>query len=388
MEFNPFDYRPFLVRERVAVEEFTQESPLWERAWEKYCTMSNSPEEEEEEGQEEEEEGQEEEEEGQEADKLLFLNDLRFYMVCVTHSGKKLITKDKYGKELSSEKILQTYKEMYGEELISEENLQSYEKKEGKKLNIEEYVQSCKEGGYWKKFSYEEILQRGCPKRAGDLNFRLVAENLKEYVANLFCGESLGDLSPRGEVPDKIDRLRHDYGLPEDWWFLLKAYLEAHPDDATLDKLYGPSELRNLKTILDSQTSHKQSVEGKEKSAIYHLLNVEQQYKSSVMEFLDEQMKKYSSEDSVPSRLAPIAAFYYEKYFVGKPSCSEINESYSNFFKDKALSTIENNLSIIVNNDLSDTTRKLIAKIKSEMAEKLPKPLPMSDEEKETRQKS
>lgn len=36
MEFNPFDYRPFLVRERVAVEEFTQESPVWERAWEMY----------------------------------------------------------------------------------------------------------------------------------------------------------------------------------------------------------------------------------------------------------------------------------------------------------------------------------------------------------------
>ena len=381
MEFNPFDYRPFLVRERVAVEEFTQESPLWERAWEKYCTMSNSPE-------EEEEEGQEAEEEGQEEDKLLFLNDLRFYMVCVTHSGKKLITKDKYGKELSSEKILQTYKEMYGEELIPEETLQSYEKKNGKKLNIEKYVQSCKEGGYWKEFRYEEILQRGCPKRADDLNFCTVAENLKEYVANLFCGESLGDLSPRGEVPDKIDRLRHDYGLPEDWWFLLKAYLEAHPDDATLDKLYGPSELRNLKTILDSQTSHKQSVEGEEKSAIYHLLNVAQQDKSSVMEFLNKKMKKYSSEDSVPSKLAPIAAFYDKGYFVKKPSYSDINESYPDLLNDNKPGTIRNNLSNIVNKDFSDTTRKFIEIIKSEMAENLPKPLPMSDEEKETRQKS
>lgn len=365
MEFNPFDYRPFLVRERVAVEEFTQESPLWERAWEKYCTMSNSP-----------------------GDKLLFLNDLRFYMVCVTHSGKKLITKDKYGKELSSEKILQTYKEMYGEELISEETLQSYEKKNGKKLNIEEYVQSCKEGGYWKEFRYEEILQRGCPDRANDPVFCPVAEALKEYVANPFCGESLGDLSPRGEVPDKIDRLRHDYGLPEDWWFLLKAYLEAHPDDATLDKLYGPSELRNLKTILDSQTRHKQSVEGEEKSAIYHLLNVEQQYKSSVMEFLNKKMKKYSSEDSVPSKLAPIAAFYDKGYFVKKPSYSDIKKSYPDLLNDNKPGTIRNNLSNIVNKDLSDTTRKFIEIIKSEMAENLPKPLPKSDEEKETRQKS
>lgn len=338
MEFNPFDYRPFLVRERVAVEEFTQESPLWERAWEKYCTMSNNPE-------EEEEEGQEEEEEGQEADKLLFLNDLRFYMVCVTHSGKKLITKDKYGKELSSEKILQTYKEMYGEELIPEETLQSYEKKNGKKLNIEKYVQSCKGGGYWKKFSYEEILQRGCPKRADDPVFHPVAEALKEYVANPFCGESLGDLSPRGEVPDKIDRLRHDYGLPEDWWFLLKAYLEAHPDDATLDKLYGPSELRNLKTILDSQTRHKQSVEGEEKSAIYHLLNVEPQYKSSVMEFLNELMEDCKKEKNLSFRLAPIAAFYDEKYFVTMPPKYDIEKSYPDSLKDIASHTIDNNLS-------------------------------------------
>lgn len=337
MEFNPFDYRPFLVRERVAVEEFTQENPLWERAWEIYCTMVKSP-----------------------GDKLLFLNDLRFYMVCA-----RLLT-DNHDEELIHEKILQ---------LKKEEDWKEFSYEDIKEMYLRELI-------------YKGFLQRGCPKRANDRIFRPVAEALKEYVANPFCGESLGDLSPRGEVPDKIDRLRHDYGLPEDWWFLLKAYLEAHPDDATLDKLYGPSELRNLKTILDSQTSHKQSVKEEKRSAIYHLLNVEQQYKSSVMEFLDEQMKKYSSEDSVPSRLAPIAAFYYEKYFVGKPSCSEINESYSNFFKDKALSTIENNLSIIVNNDLSDTTRKLIAKIKSEMAEKLPKPLPMSDEEKETRQKS
>lgn len=372
MEFNPFDYRPFLVRERVAVEEFTQESPLWERAWEMY----NSP--------------GEVEEEGQEADKLLFLNDLRFYMVCVTHSGKKLITKDKYGKELSSEKILQTYKEMYGEELISEENLQSYEKKEGKKLNIEEYVQSCKEGGYWKKFSYEEILQRGCPKRAGDLNFRLVAEDLKEYVANPFRGESLGDLSPRGEVPDKIDRLRHDYGLPEDWWFLLKAYLEAHPDDATLDKLYGPSELRNLKTILDSQTSHKQSVKEEKRSAIYHKLHVAQQDKSSVMECLDELMEEYSSKDSVPSRLAPIAAFYDEGYFVKMPSYSDINESYPNSLKDNKLKTINNNLSDFSKKiNLNPKTNELIGMIKSKMRGKnLPEPQPMSDEEKEKRRKA
>lgn len=73
MDFNPFDYRPFLVRERVAVEEFTQESPLWERAWEIYCTMSNRPE--------------EEEEEGQEADKLLFLNDLCYLFVWVNLKG-------------------------------------------------------------------------------------------------------------------------------------------------------------------------------------------------------------------------------------------------------------------------------------------------------------
>lgn len=372
MEFNPFDYRPFLVRERVAVEEFTQESPLWERAWEMY----NSP--------------GEAEEEGQEADKLLFLNDLRFYMVCVTHSGKKLITKDKYGKELSSEKILQTYKEMYGEELIPEETLQSYEKKNGKKLNIEEYVQSCKEGRYWKKFSYEEILQRGCPDRANDPVFCPVAEALKEYVANPFCGESLGDLSPRGEVPDKIDRLRHDYGLPEDWWFLLKAYLEAHPDDATLDKLYGPSELRNLKTILDSQTSHKQSVEGEEKSAIYHLLKVEPQYKSSVMEFLNELMEDCKKEKNLSFRLAPIAAFYDEKYFVTMPPKYDIEKSYPDSLKDIASHTIDNNLSNFAKKKgLSGKTQELIAKIKSRMRGKnLPEPQPMSDEEKEKRRKA
>lgn len=353
MEFNPFDYRPFLVRERVAVEEFTQESPLWERAWEKYCTMSNSPE-------EEEEEGQEAEEEGQEEDKLLFLNDLRYYMV-----RARLLT-DKHDEKLIHEKILQLKK-----------------KEDWKELSEEEIKKR-----FLRELRYEEILQRGCPKRANDPVFRPVAEALKEYVANPFCGESLGDLSPRGEVPDKIDRLRHDYGLPEDWWFLLKAYLEAHPDDATLDKLYGSSELRNLKTILDSQTRHKQSVEGEEKSAIYHLLNVEQQYKSSVMEFLNKKMKKYSSEDSVPSKLAPIAAFYDKGYFVKKPSYSDINESYPDLLNDNKPGTIRNNLSNIVNKDFSDTTRKFIEIIKSEMAENLPKPLPKSDEEKETRQKS
>ena len=327
MEFNPFDYRPFLVRERVAVEEFTQESPLWERAWEIYCTMVKSP-----------------------GDKLLFLNDLRFYMVCA-----RLLTDkhEEHEEELIHEKILQ---------LKKEGRLKKYSEEDIKKRLLRE-------------LSYEEILQRGCPKRADDLDFRMVAVNLKEYVANPFCGESLGDLSPRGEVPDKIDRLRHDYGLPEDWWFLLKAYLEAHPDDATLDKLYGPSELRNLKTILDSQTSHKQSVEGEEKSAIYHLLNVAQQYKSSVMEFLNKKMKKYSSEDSVPSKLAPIAAFYDKGYFVKKPSYSDIKKSYPDLLNDNKPGTIRNNLSNIVNKDFSDNTRKLIEIITSEMAENLPKPL-------------
>ncbi len=340
MEFNPFDYRPFLVRERVAVEEFTQESPLWERAWEIYCTMVNSP-----------------------GDELLFLNDLRFYMV-----RARLLT-DKH--------------EEHEEEPIREMILQLKKKEDWKELSEEEIKKR-----FLREFSYEEFLQRGCPDRAKDRVFRLVAENLKGYVTNPFCGESLGDLSPRGEVPDKIDRLRHDYGLPEDWWFLLKAYLEAHPDDATLDKLYGPSELRNLKTILDSQTRHKQSVEGEEKSAIYHLLNVEQQYKSSVMEFLNKKMKKYSSEDSVPSKLAPIAAFYDKGYFVKKPSYSDIKKSYPDLLNDNKPGTIRNNLSNIVNKDFSDTTRKFIEIIKSEMAENLPKPLPMSDEEKETRQKS
>ena len=73
MEFNPFDYRPFLVRERVAVEEFTQESPLWERAWEMYCKLSNRPE--------------EEEEERKKVYELLFLNDLRYLFVWVNLKG-------------------------------------------------------------------------------------------------------------------------------------------------------------------------------------------------------------------------------------------------------------------------------------------------------------
>ena len=358
MEFNPFDYRPFLVRERVAVEEFTQESPLWERAWEIYCTMSNSPE-------EEEEEGQEAEEEGQEADKLLFLNDLRYYMV-----RARLLTDkpEKHDEELMRKKILQ---------LKKEGRLKKYSYEDIKKRFLRE-------------LRYEEILQRGCPDRADDLNFSLVAEKLKEYVANPFCGESLGDLSPRGEVPDKIDRLRHDYGLPEDWWFLLKAYLEAHPDDATLDKLYGPSELRNLKTILDSQTSHKQSVKEEKRSTIYHKLHVAQQDKSSVMECLDELMEEYGSENSVPHKLAPIAAFYDEGYFVKMPSYSDINESYPDSLKDIVLKTINNNLSDFAKKKgLSGKTQELIAKIKSRMrGKKLPEPQPMSDEEKEIRRKA
>lgn len=326
MEFNPFDYRPFLVRERVAVEEFTQESPLWERAWEIYCTMVKSP-----------------------GDKLLFLNDLRYYMVRARLLTDKL---EKHKEELMRKKILQL-------------------KKEGR---LKEFSEEEIKKSFLRELSYEEILQLGCPKRANDRVFPTVAEALKGYVANPFCGESLGDLSPRGEVPDKIDRLRHDYGLPEDWWFLLKAYLEAHPDDATLDKLYGPSELRNLKTILDSQTSHKQSVK-EEKSAIYHLLKVKQQNKSSVMEFLNELMEEYGSKKSVSSKLAPLAAFYDEGYFVKMPSYSDINESYPDLLNDNKPGTIRNNLSNIVNKDFSDNTRKLIEIIKSEMAENLPKPL-------------
>lgn len=341
MEFNPFDYRPFLVRERVAVEEFTQESPLWERAWEIYCTMVKSP-----------------------GDKLLFLNDLRFYMVCA-----RLLTDkhEEHEEELIHEKILQLKKEEDWKEF-------SYE-------NIKEM--------YQRELIYKGFLQRGCPDRANDRFFHIVAVNLKEYVANPFCGESLGDLSPRGEVPDKIDRLRHDYGLPEDWWFLLKAYLEAHPDDATLDKLYGPSELRNLKTILDSQTSHKQSVK-EEKKAIYHLLKVEPQHKSSVMEFLNELMEECKNEKSVSSKLAPLAAFYYEKYFVTMPSNLDIEKSYPDSLKVRALSTINNNLSNLKKKKgLSEDTCTLIAKIKSRMREKkLPEPLSMSDEEKETRRKA
>lgn len=342
MEFNPFDYRPFLVRERVAVEEFTQESPLWERAWEIYCTMVKSP-----------------------GDKLLFLNDLRFYMVCA-----RLLT-DKH--------------EEHEEELIHEKILQLKKKEDWKEFSYENIKEM-----YQRELIYKGFLQRGCPDRANDRVFPTVAEALKGYVANPFCGESLGDLSPRGEVPDKIDRLRHDYGLPEDWWFLLKAYLEAHPDDATLDKLYGPSELRNLKTILDSQTSHKQSVKEEEKSAIYHLLNVAQQYKSSVMEFLNELMEEYGSKKSVSSKLAPLAAFYDEGYFVTMPSYSDINESYPDPLKDNALKTINNNLSNLKKKKgLSEDTCTLIAKIKSKMREeKLPEPLSMSDEEKETRRKA
>lgn len=341
MEFNPFDYRPFLVRERVAVEEFTQESPLWERAWEIYCTMSNSP-----------------------GDKLLFLNDLRYYMV-----RARLLT-DKH--------------EEHEEELIHEKILQLKKEEDWKEFSEEEIKKS-----FLRELKYKEILQLGCPKRANDRVFPTVAEALKGYVANPFCGESLGDLSPRGEVPDKIDRLRHDYGLPEDWWFLLKTYLEAHPDDATLDKLYGPSELRNLKTILDSQTSHKQSVK-EEKSAIYHKLHVEQQHKSSVMEFLNELMEEYGSKKSVSSKLAPLAAFYDEGYFVKMPSYSDINESYPDSLKDNALKTINNNLSDFSKKiNLSPKTNELIGMIKSKMREeKLPKPLSMSDEEKETKQKS
>lgn len=341
MEFNPFDYRPFLVRERVAVEEFTQESPLWERAWEMYCTMSNSP-----------------------GDKLLFLNDLRYYMV-----RARLLT-DKH--------------EEHEEEPIHEKILQLKKEEDWKECSEEEIKKR-----FLRELSYEEILQLGCPKRANDRVFPTVAEALKGYVANPFCGESLGDLSPRGEVPDKIDRLRHDYGLPEDWWFLLKAYLEAHPDDATLDKLYGPSELRNLKTILDSQTSHKQSVK-EEKSAIYHLLKVKQQHKSSVMEFLNELMEECKNEKSVSSKLAPLAAFYDEGYFVTMPSYSDINESYPDPLKDNALKTINNNLSNLKKKKgLSEDTCTLIAKIKSKMREeKLPEPLSMSDEEKETRRKA
>lgn len=347
MEFNPFDYRPFLVRERVAVEEFTQESPLWERAWEMYNSSGEA------------------EEEGQEADKLLFLNDLRFYMVRARLLTDKL---EKHEEELMRKKILQ---------LKKEGRLKKYSEEDIKKRLLRE-------------FSYEEILQRGCPKRADDLDFRTVAENLKGYVANPFCGESLGDLSPRGEVPDKIDRLRHDYGLPEDWWFLLKAYLEAHPDDATLDKLYGPSELRNLKTILDSQTSHKQSVKEEKRSAIYHLLKVKQQHKSSVMEFLNELMEECKNKNSVSSKLAPLAAFYDEGYFVTMPSYSDINESYPDPLKDNALKTINNNLSNLKKKKgLSEETCTLIAKIKSKMRDKkLPEPLSMSDEEKETRRKA
>lgn len=339
MEFNPFDYRPFLVRERVAVEEFTQESPLWERAWEIYCTMVKSP-----------------------GDKLLFLNDLRFYMVCA-----RLLT-DNHDEELIHEKILQ---------LKKEEDWKEFSYEDIKEMYLRELI-------------YKGFLQRGCPKRANDRIFRPVAEALKEYVANPFCGESLGDLSPRGEVPDKIDRLRHDYGLPEDWWFLLKAYLEAHPDDATLDKLYGPSELRNLKTILDSQTSHKQSVKEEKRSAIYHKLHVAQQDKSSVMECLDELMEEYSSKDSVPSRLAPIAAFYDEGYFVKMPSYSDINESYPNSLKDNKLKTINNNLSDFSKKiNLNPKTNELIGMIKSKMRGKnLPEPQPMSDEEKEKRRKA
>lgn len=342
MEFNPFDYRPFLVRERVAVEEFTQESPLWERAWEIYCTMSNSP-----------------------GDKLLFLNDLRYYMV-----RARLLT-DKH--------------EEHEEELIHEKILQLKKEEDWKEFSEEEIKKS-----FLRELKYKEILQLGCPKRANDRVFPTVAEALKGYVANPFCGESLGDLSPRGEVPDKIDRLRHDYGLPEDWWFLLKAYLEAHPDDATLDKLYGPSELRNLKTILDSQTSHKQSVKEEEKSAIYHLLKVKQQHKSSVMEFLNELMEECKNENSVSSKLAPLAAFYDEGYFVTMPSYSDINESYPDPLKDNALKTINNNLSNLKKKKgLSEDTCTLIAKIKSRMREKkLPEPLSMSDEEKETRRKA
>lgn len=342
MDLNPFDYRPFLVRERVAVEEFTQESPLWERAWEIYCTMVKSP-----------------------GDKLLFLNDLRFYMVCARLLTDKL---EKHEEELMRKKILQ---------LKKEGRLKEFSEEEIKKRFLRE-------------FSYEEILQRGCPDRADDLDFRMVAVNLKEYVANPFCGESLGDLSPRGEVPDKIDRLRHDYGLPEDWWFLLKTYLEAHPDDATLDKLYGPSELRNLKTILDRQTSHKQSVKEEKRSAIYHKLHVAQQDKSSVMECLDELMEEYGSKKSVSHKLAPIAAFYDEGYFVKMPSYSDINESYPDSLKDNALKTINNNLSDFSKKiNLSPKTNELIGMIKSKMREKnLPEPLSMSDEEKETRQKS
>ena len=342
MEFNPFDYRPFLVRERVAVEEFTQESPLWERAWEIYCTMVNSP-----------------------GDELLFLNDLRFYMV-----RARLLT-DKH--------------EEHEEEPIREMILQLKKKEDWKELSEEEIKKR-----FLREFSYEEILQRGCPDRAKDRVFRLVAENLKGYVTNPFCGESLGDLSPRGEVPDKIDRLRHDYGLPEDWWFLLKAYLEAHPDDATLDKLYGPSELRNLKTILDSQTRHKQSVEGKEKSAIYHLLKVEPQDKSSVMECLDELMEECKKEKNLSFRLAPIAAFYDEKYFVTMPPKYDIEKSYPDSLKDIASHTIDNNLSNFAKKKgVSGKTQELIAKIKSRMREKkLPEPQPMSDEEKEKRRKA
>lgn len=65
MEFNPFDYRPFLVRERVAVEEFTQESPLWERAWEMY---------------------QEKDGHVPEHKKLDVLNDLRYLLVRAQHT--------------------------------------------------------------------------------------------------------------------------------------------------------------------------------------------------------------------------------------------------------------------------------------------------------------
>lgn len=65
MEFNPFDYRPFLVRERVAVEEFTQESPVWERAWEMY---------------------REKDEFVPEHKKLDVLNDLRYLLVRAQHT--------------------------------------------------------------------------------------------------------------------------------------------------------------------------------------------------------------------------------------------------------------------------------------------------------------
>lgn len=69
MEFNPFDYRPFLVRERVAVEEFTQESPVWERAWKIYQKKDGHV---------------------PEHKKLDVLNDLRYLLVRALHTQSEV----------------------------------------------------------------------------------------------------------------------------------------------------------------------------------------------------------------------------------------------------------------------------------------------------------